>query len=588
MPGTSGRAASTKPGGNTLITRTSRGTKRFMAAAAAVAMIGSTLAISSSAMAGPGIDAPGGDRFSGADRYATAADVADEVFGGNDDITVVNGESFPDGLASAIYGDAVLLTQADSIPAATAAWLEANCVNVTGVRVIGGVAAVSSAVVEELAACAPVTRIAGTNRYTTAIEVADNFNVGNPTSIILATGENFPDALAAGPLAIATGSPILLNNGDSLRAEVSGFLNAQPQITDVYIVGGEAVISAEIEAELAGPRGYNVTRLAGDTRADTAVAVAEELGAVNVVLVNGSGFADALSAGPLAAVFGAAILVVNADSIPAATAAVHIGNCNTIGTVDVVGGTSVVSASVKADAVAAATCAPVGITSATLTVDDVQQRTIALDDDATGLALNAVDVTLTAIEVGALANDWAVSFADGAVAGAVVDATAGTIVYTDAFGTGLLSQTQFISNFNSSDAGAFFEAGLNTGGDGDLLFGDVAHDVLDTAGSSDYTVVVTFNQKVEEPGAGGAPAVVPTLSTNQNPNINGNFTVTNDAALVLGAGGWVGPETTLTYLWDDNAEIVPDLSTGSIKFDAASLQGSVTLVPNAAESIGAL
>jgi putative cell wall-binding protein len=568
-----------------LITRTSRGTKRFMAAAAAVAMIGSTLAISSSAMAGPGIDAPGGDRFSGADRYATAADVADEVFGGNDDITVVNGESFPDGLASAIYGDAVLLTQADSIPAATAAWLEANCVNVTGVRVIGGVAAVSSAVVEELAACAPVTRIAGTNRYTTAIEVADNFNVGNPTSIILATGENFPDALAAGPLAIATGSPILLNNGDSLRAEVSGFLNAQPQITDVYIVGGEAVISAEIEAELAGPRGYNVTRLAGDTRADTAFAVAEELGSVDaVVLVNGSGFADALSAGSL----GGPILLVNADSIPAVTAAWHIGNCNTITAVGVVGGTSVVSASVKADAVAAATCAPVGITSATLTVDDVQQRTIALDDDDGVNAIVADEVTLAAIEVGALANGWAVSFADGAVAGAVVDATAGTIVYTDAFTTGLLSQTQFISNFNSSDAGAFFEAGLNTGGDGDLLFGDVANVVADTAGSSDYTVVVTFNQKVEEPGAGGAPAVVPTLSTNQNPNINGNFTVTNDAALVLGAGGWVGPETTLTYLWDDNAEIVPDLSTGSIKFDAISLQGSVTLVSNAAESIGAL
>jgi putative cell wall-binding protein len=568
-----------------LITRTSRGTKRFMAAAAAVAMIGSTLAISSSAMAGPGIDAPGGDRFSGADRYATAADVADEVFGGNDDITVVNGESFPDGLASAIYGDAVLLTQADSIPAATAAWLEANCVNVTGVRVIGGVAAVSSAVVEELAACAPVTRIAGTNRYTTAIEVADNFNVGNPTSIILATGENFPDALAAGPLAIATGSPILLNNGDSLRAEVSGFLNAQPQITDVYIVGGEAVISAEIEAELAGPRGYNVTRLAGDTRADTAFAVAEELGSVDaVVLVNGSGFADALSAGSL----GGPILLVNADSIPAVTAAWHIGNCNTITAVGVVGGTSVVSASVEADAVAAATCAPVGITSATLTVDDVQQRTIALDDDDGVNAIVADEVTLAAIEVGALANGWAVSFADGAVAGAVVDATAGTIVYTDAFTTGLLSQTQFISNFNSSDAGAFFEAGLNTGGDGDLLFGDVANVVADTAGSSDYTVVVTFNQKVEEPGAGGAPAVVPTLSTNQNPNINGNFTVTNDAALVLGAGGWVGPETTLTYLWDDNAEIVPDLSTGSIKFDAISLQGSVTLVSNAAESIGAL
>ena len=304
-----------------------------MAAAAAVAMIGSTLAISSSAMAGPGSTAPGGDRYSGADRYATAADVADVVFGGGDDITVVNGESFPDGLASAIYGNAVLLTQADSIPAATAAWLEANCATVTGVTVVGGVAAVSSAVVEELGACADVTRIAGTNRYTTAMAVADDFEDitvaggGNSTtSIILATGENFPDALAAGPLAIAMGAPILLNNGDSLRADVAAYLDANTTITDVYIVGGETVISAEIEAELAGPRGYTVTRLAGETRADTAVAVAAALGAGyddDVTLVNGSGFPDALSAGhPSRRHGGSPILVVNADSIPAATAAV--------------------------------------------------------------------------------------------------------------------------------------------------------------------------------------------------------------------------------------------------------------------------
>ena len=557
-----------------------------MAAAAAVAMIGSTLAISSSAMAGPGTAAPGGDRFSGADRYATAADVADAVFGGNgDDITVVNGESFPDGLASAIYGNAVLLTQADSIPAATAAWLEANCATVTGVRVIGGVAAVSSAVVEELGACAPVTRIAGANRYATAVSVADNFLNGNPTSIILATGENFPDALAAGPLAIATGSPILLNNGDSLRAEVAGFLDAQPQITDVYIVGGEAVISAEIEAELAGPRGYTVTRLAGATRADTAVAVATELGAGyddDVTLVNGSDFPDALSAAIQAAGMTSPILLVNADSIPAATAAWHIANCATITNVNAVGGTSVISASVLAGAVAAATCAPVGITSAALTVDDVQQRTITL----ASVAGVAYEVTLTAIEVGALANGWAVSFVDGAVAGAVVDATAGTIVYTDAFGTGLLSQTQFISNFNSSDAGEFFEASLDTNGIGATTFVAEVPADNDILGSSDYTVVVTFNQKVEEP-TGGEPAVVPFLSTNQNPNIDGDFVVTNDAVLVLGVGGWA-PATTLTYLWNDNEGLVPDLSTGSIKFAAASLQGSVTAENNAAMLIGAL
>ena len=222
-----------------------------------------------------------------------------------------------------------------------------------------------------------MTRIAGANRYSTAIAVADY--VGTGQVIVLATGENFPDALTAGPLAIRKNAPIILNNGDSLRADVAAYLDANPTINTVYIVGGESVVSAAIEAELAGPRGYTVKRLAGATRADTAVAVAEELGAGyddDVTLVNGSDFPDALSAAIQADGMSSPILLVNADSIPAATAAWHTANCATITNVIAVGGTSVVSASVLAGAVAAATCAPVGITSATLTVSDVKQRTI--------------------------------------------------------------------------------------------------------------------------------------------------------------------------------------------------------------------
>ena len=555
-----------------------------MAAAAAVAMIGSTLAISSAASAGAGIAAPAPFRLAGADRYATAAAVAGNNGGQN--ITIVNGESFSDGLASAIFNTAILLTQADSIPAATAEWLENNCsqnqgAGVTGIRVIGGEAAVSSAVFEALGECAPVKRIAGTNRYSTAIAVANSSGHGG--SIILATGENFPDALTAGPLAIAKNAPIILNNGDSLRADVAAYLDANPTINTVYIVGGESVVSAAIEAELAGPRGYTVKRLAGATRADTAVAVAEELGAGyddDVTLVNGSDFPDALSAAIQADGMSSPILLVNADSIPAATAAWHIANCATITNVNAVGGTSVISASVLAGAVAAATCAPVGITSATLTVSDVKQRTITLDD---GAAPNAVDTVLTAVEVGALANSRTVSFADGAIAGAVVNATTGAITYTDTFSTGLLTQTQFASNFNASAAGAYFVASVSgVVANGAKKFAATAAITVDTKGSSDYTVVVTFNQAVEA-GAGGVPTVMPTLSSNQSPSIAGTIATTNAVTLV---GAWVAATTTLTFLINDQAS-VDNLSTGSIKFAAAALQGGTTLVDSVA-LVGAL
>ena len=68
------------------------------------------------------------------------------------------------------------------------------------VTIVGGTSVVSSAVLEELADIAGTipTRLAGANRYETALAVAEAN--GNSGTVILATGENFPDALAAGPL----------------------------------------------------------------------------------------------------------------------------------------------------------------------------------------------------------------------------------------------------------------------------------------------------------------------------------------------------------------------------------------------------
>jgi hypothetical protein len=242
-----------------------------------------------------------------------------------------------------------------------------------------------------------------------------------------------------------------------------------------------------------------------------------------------------------------------------------------------------VSASNLSGAVAAATCAPVEITSATLTVSDVKQRTIALHDvSGTNTIAGADEVTLTAVEVGALANARAINFADGAIAGAVVNGTTGAITYTDTFKSGALTQAQFITNFNASPAGAYFVASLNTGGVGTVVFGDTAVVALDTEGSSDYTVVVTFNQAVEA-GAGGVPTVMPTLSSNQSLSIAGTITTTNAVTLV---GAWVAATTTLTFLINDQAS-VDNLSTGSIKFAAAALQGGTTLVDSVA-LVGAL
>lgn len=93
--------------------------------------------------------------------------------------------------------------------------------------------------------------------------------------VFVTTGENFPDALGAGPLAALTLSPILLVARDSIPQATEDELNRlQPDV--IYIVGGEAVVSSGVEMLLSGlPFEPVVTRLAGVDRYETAAAVSE-------------------------------------------------------------------------------------------------------------------------------------------------------------------------------------------------------------------------------------------------------------------------------------------------------------------------
>jgi transposase-like protein len=88
------------------------------------------------------------------------------------------------------------------------------------IYVLGGTAVVAPSVAEDLRFIAPVTRLAGPDRYATAAAVcADTFGSGPvPSMAYIATGRNFPDGLTAGPVAGIGGSPILLVNRDTIPA----------------------------------------------------------------------------------------------------------------------------------------------------------------------------------------------------------------------------------------------------------------------------------------------------------------------------------------------------------------------------------
>ncbi len=169
------------------------------------------------------------------------------------------------------------------------------------------------------AMAASVKRVEGHDRFNTARNVAEDiFN--DSENVILVNGEGYADAVSATPLAKKLNAPILLTKKDALP---DGVLDTIKTIgaSNVYIVGGDGVVSPVIEATLK-TNGLNVTRYAkaGGSRYDTNAMVARELisrtGAKKAILVNGrDGYSDALSVASIAAKLEIPVLISNSISL---------------------------------------------------------------------------------------------------------------------------------------------------------------------------------------------------------------------------------------------------------------------------------
>lgn len=158
-----------------------------------------------------------------------------------------------------------------------------------------------------------INRLAGYDKYETASLIAKT-GWQQSDYAVLAYGENYPDALAAVPLAKKLNAPLLLTNQDSLNPKTNAALQ-DLQVKTVCIIGGIGVISANIENELVTD-GYSVIRYAGKDKYDTAIKIAEELGDITeIAITTGEDYADALSIGPIAAARHMPIILVPKNDI---------------------------------------------------------------------------------------------------------------------------------------------------------------------------------------------------------------------------------------------------------------------------------
>ncbi|MDZ4180329.1 MAG: cell wall-binding repeat-containing protein, partial [Coriobacteriia bacterium] len=248
------------------------------------------------------------------------------------------------------HGAPILLVAQSSLPSGVAS--EISRLRATKAIVIGGEGAVSESVVSALRSRGlTVQRIAGGNRYDTAAEIAlalrTTLGVSAFDKAYIATGENFPDALAAGGVAAVDGAPILLVRRTVLPAETGSALRALG-VKRTVVLGGSGAVSTAVASMLPNP-----TRVAGGDRYDTGVRVAKYALATipgfsssTVYLSTGANYPDALAAGAASAVTRNPVILVPGTSVPQTVSTFIVSQKSSVRAIKALGGTTVVSDSV--------------------------------------------------------------------------------------------------------------------------------------------------------------------------------------------------------------------------------------------------
>ena len=299
-------------------------------------------------------------RIGGTDRYATGRELSQAQWhdGAANAVVLARGDAAPDALAGVplaarVHGP-LLLTDPTALDPATRAEID----RVLGgphsgktVYILGGASAVSPAVESGLRKAGyTVVRYAGDNRFATALKIAQSF--GPTPHVIVATGRNFPDALAAGPLGAVEGSPIVLSDDNTLDPDTARFIQTHNAIEAV----GDQAITAIDALPTAGK---TVTRLGGADRYTTGAGVASMVARVSghvptsVGVASGMAFPDALTGGAFAANAGIPLLITAPGTLSGPTRSLLAGWAYSLTAVTLFGGEKAITPTVDGEIVTA-------------------------------------------------------------------------------------------------------------------------------------------------------------------------------------------------------------------------------------------
>lgn len=190
------------------------------------------------------------DRVAGADRFETSRLVADYAFDESRFVFIATGNGFPDALsagAAAAYYDAPLILlngSASTTDAPTRAVIDE--LGVEAAWLVGGPPSLSTGIRDALfAQLGEANQLAGVDRYDTSAKVLQSIFVTSSREIYLATGSNFPDALAGAAAAGAKGAPLAITLKTCMPYE-SWFQLKRLRVYEPILLGSSASIAGDV------------------------------------------------------------------------------------------------------------------------------------------------------------------------------------------------------------------------------------------------------------------------------------------------------------------------------------------------------
>lgn len=181
-------------------------------------------------------------RLGGKDRFVTNMNIVNELdIQKGTDVVIAYSHNFADSLSiSSIAGAKGMPIFLVNNTLSEEVTNKIKEIQPNNIYIVGGTGVVPTSIENQLKTYGKVTRLGGANRYDTSLAIAKKFTTDSTTVACIASGANFPDALAGSVLASKENAPILLVNQDvnSQKTYLDG-----SKINKIYTFGGTGVIS---------------------------------------------------------------------------------------------------------------------------------------------------------------------------------------------------------------------------------------------------------------------------------------------------------------------------------------------------------